>query len=166
MSIVRPEHIRYCVEAFPRMKDGSYPATAGVVKGSPTSIAAAAFIEEKKIRQTNCDICYEHLWSLPNHEGCRWELDEVLERRGHAHGGIRRARDLVLQCRAFETGETRTNPHSKQSQEVLRAIGLPVKPSWGDESDWREIAKVFHEWNKEQRKAVIEIIDTLRGFYD
>jgi hypothetical protein len=102
---VTAEEIRWIVEAFPRLKAGGYPVTPGVVKGSATSIAAAAFMDGAR-RLTNCQLAYGFLWHSPNHEGCRWELDAYLEERGHTHGGIRRARDLVLRCWAYETGET------------------------------------------------------------
>jgi hypothetical protein len=158
MSKAIPEEIRWCVEAFPRdKKTGIYPQVAGAVDGSRTSQAAAAYMDTGR-RLSVCQLAYGFLWNQPNREACRYQIDRFLERYHHDHGGIRRGRDLVLFCWAYETGEVRQNPASKKQQEVLRAIGPPVQPKWGNPNWWRSIAERFAQYNKEQKKAVIEII--------
>jgi len=161
---VTPEHIRWCVEHYPLMKDG-YPVKTGAVKGNRTSEAAAAFLDADggRLRWSNCEAIYGFMWNCPNHEATRRECDDFLTqyRDYRPYGGYHpRVRDLVLNALAFEIGELRGK------QEIVRAVGPPVRPAWGCDGDYRAIVDMFHEWNKDEIKAMMEIIDILRGHYD
>lgn len=165
MIVATPEQIRYVVEAFRPIRKGVYPDVPGVVRGSRTSQEAADFMKKSGTLLSDCLEAYDYLCSLPNREGCRWELDKYFYERYERHScGIRRARDLVHRCLAYEPGELRRNPKSNRNQEVLRAIGPPQEPTWGNPAMWRIIALGVHELHKEKEKAVkiwIEVLASL-----